>query len=111
MPHLILEHSRNLSLKKDFKNFTEQLHSTFAKLETVRLSAVKTRTLVSDNIIVGEGSKHEFLFLKVLLLPGRSNDLKQKFTEVLKTVIKDHIYEDKCSFCIEIHELQFYFTQ
>jgi 5-carboxymethyl-2-hydroxymuconate isomerase len=111
MPHLIVEHSKNIVLKKDFKALVDQLHSTFAQQETVRLSAVKTRTIVSDNVIVGEGLKDQFLFLKVLLLPGRTDELKQKFSDVLKNVILDHVHQDKCSFCIEIAELQHYYTQ
>ena len=111
MPHLIIEHSKNISLKKDFKSLVEDLHSNFAKQETVRLSAVKSRTIMSENVIVGEGSKSEFLFLKVLLLPGRTEELKKRFVDVLRDIIASHVFEDKCSFCIEIAELQYYYTQ
>ena len=110
MPHLIVEHSKNIKLKKDFKSLTEELHQSFSEQETVRLSAIKTRTTASENVIVGDGTKPEFLFLKVLLLPGRSEELKQKFCEVLSEVIKEHVYEEQCSFCIEICELQHYYT-
>lgn len=111
MPHLIIEHSKDISLKKDFKSLVADLHANFAKQETVRLSAVKSRTIMSDNVIVGEELKSEFLFLKVLLLPGRTVELKQKFVEILKDIILKHIFEEKCSFCIEIAELEHYYTQ
>jgi 5-carboxymethyl-2-hydroxymuconate isomerase len=110
MPHLILEHSREVTLKTDMKQLVQELHSEFAQQETVKLSAVKTRTVVADNAIVGDGSKKEFVFLKVLLLSGRSNELKEKFVQVLNSILNKHVNTEKCFLCIEICELQYYYT-
>lgn len=108
MPHLILEHSRNISLKTDLKTLAKDLHYKFAEQETIKLSALKTRTIISDNVFIGDGSKSEFIYLKVLLLAGRSNELKDKFAKCLDEIIKKHIYNETCSTCIEIRDLNHY---
>lgn len=111
MPHLILEHSENLSFKKDLKTLLNELHHAFATQETVKLEAVKTRSSVSQNAIVGDGSKDQFVFLRVFLLKGRSETLKNKFVKVLMDVLKSHLDPNKCCFCIELCELQHYYTE
>ncbi len=111
MPHLILEHSKELKLKKSLPELIEELHFTFAKQETIRLGSVKSRTIISENCILGDKSKPDFVFLQVKLLSGRPDYLKQKFVEVLANILENHLFLDKCSFCIEITELQYYFSK
>ncbi len=111
MPHLIIEHSKVLTLKTDLPALVKDLHSTFAKQETVKLEAVKTRTIESNHNIVGDGSKKEHLFLRVFMLKGRSEDLKNTFTKAIVEVLKKHIYSDKCCLCVELCELQHYYTE
>lgn len=111
MPHLIIEHSREISLQSGFEELVRELHFTFAKLKTVKLEAVKTRTMASDHVLVGDGSKREFIFLRVLLLSGRSVEIKEEFTQVLTEILKKHIYQEICCLSIEIVELQHYYTE
>lgn len=111
MPHLILEHSEKLTLKKDLPALLHDLHFTFAKQETVKLEAVKTRSFQTVNNIVGDGSKPEHVFLRVYMLKGRSEDLKNKFTQVLLEILKNHLDSRLCCLCIELCELQNYYTE
>ncbi len=111
MPHLILEHSEKLTLKTDMPALIHDLHYTFAKQETVKLEAVKTRSYCTFNNIVGDGSKPEHVFLRIFMLKGRSEDLKTKFTYVLLETLKKHLDPSKCCLCIELCELQHYYTE
>lgn len=108
MPHLIIEHSRELTLKTSLKDLVNEIHFGFAEQETVKLSALKTRTIASDNVFVGDGTKTEFLYLKVLLLAGRSQDLKNQFAQYLDEIIKKHVSTATCATCIEICDLAHY---
>lgn len=108
MPHIIVEHTSNLNLKNGMNEFTSELHSTLAKQETIKLSAIKTRTFIGDNYIIGDGSKSEFLFIRLLLLPGRSPELRNKFAQALLEVIEKHVNKEACTYSVEVAEMLIY---
>jgi 5-carboxymethyl-2-hydroxymuconate isomerase len=110
MPHLKVEHSAGIKLKKDIGLLVRELHYEFAKLETVKLEAVKTRTYEAANSIVGDGTKKDFIFLQVLLLKGRPDNLKEVFVQTMFKIINNYVDESTCCICIEIKELEYYFT-
>lgn len=108
MPHIIVEHSPNIEFKNSVNDLTKELHLTLAQQETIKLSAIKTRVLSGENYIIGDGSKTQFLFLKLLLLPGRSPELRMQFAEALLAVIEKYVDSQKCTYSVEVSEMLVY---
>lgn len=111
MPHIMIEHSDTFSNASKLKSLAEELHGTMATQETIKIEALKTRTFSSTNVILGAGLKKEFLHITFLLLPGRSDELKQTFIKTISEVAKKYYNPMSCSFSVEVCELQTYFTE
>lgn len=111
MPHIIIEHSGNLGSEEQLKNLAMDLHTTMAQQETIKIEALKTRTCVSHNVVLGTGQKNQLLHITFLLLAGRSDELKQTFINALSETAKPYYDPSVCSFSVEVKELETYYTE
>lgn len=92
MPHLVLEHSRELSERYDLAAFADDLFET-ASAHPVFAShpqAVKVRTLACDNVRSGV-SPQTFAHLTVRMLSGRTIEAKSALAADLLQVLVRHL--------------------
>ena len=108
MPHIIIEHDSKTKESVDLKALATCLHNTLAAQETVRLEAVKTRTLEIDNVTVGAGEHNEMLHVEVKLLEGRSVELKEQMALALFNEASNFLEGKNCSISVNIIELGVY---
>lgn len=104
MPHIILEH--NLKDSSLVGKICKALHQKLAEQETVKLSAIKTRSSFVDNLIIGDKETSSFSHVELRLLSGRSEALKKVMGEALLGVLK--VALNKGSLSVEVRELESY---
>lgn len=108
MPHIIIEHSKEVSKVVNVKELSKALHQTLSKQDTVSLNSIKTRSIECDNALVGDGTNNHFIHIQVLLLSGRSEKLKEKMAFNLHETAKNTLGTFACSLSINIDELGTY---
>jgi len=108
LPHIIVEHSKDISKDVCFKSLNQDLHNCLAKQETVSLKSIKTRSVEVDNVIVGSGEANNFIHINVLLLSGRSEELKSMMADSLFKIAQNYIYKFNCVLSVNISELGTY---
>lgn len=92
MPHLILEHSAELSNSNDFGKTTDDLfdaacaHPVFA----ANPKAVKVRTVACTNARSGI-TPETFAHLTVRMLAGRGTDAKAALAEAMLQILDRHL--------------------
>lgn len=88
MPHLILECSDNISNIIPFETIFTQLHQLLSTALPTQISSCKGRVITHDKYFIGaDFSKNSFLHLTIKIMPGRSDEVKQKVGKgVLKTL-------------------------
>lgn len=111
MPHIIIEHSDNLGTAEQLKSLALDVHNTMAQQDTIKIEALKTRTCICHNLVLGAGQKSQMLHITLLLLTGRSDELKQSFIRVISETAKPYYDSSVCSFSVEVKELETYYTQ
>ena len=107
MPHIIIEHSPEVAEKVDVPELTKALHKTLSDQETVRLEAIKTRSVSVDNIQMGAGDSKDFLHVTVKLLKGRDLSLRETMAKNIFEKIRD-VTGDVSFASVEVAELQTY---
>ncbi len=114
MPHLIVEHDKNLDSLIEMNTLSKGLHKCLAKQETVKLENIKTRTITASNVVIGDNQKKHFIHITLLLLPGRSEDLKktigERLLEKTESILKESNIEVKLtSLSLQITDLNHYY--
>jgi 5-carboxymethyl-2-hydroxymuconate isomerase len=108
MPHIIIEHDHQTKNEVDLKAFAQNMHDVLALQETVKLEAIKTRTIEIQNLIIADNSIERIVHITVLLLKGRSDELKQKMAEALFDKAKVFFQEQSISVTVNVTELGAY---
>ncbi|GAA6209398.1 5-carboxymethyl-2-hydroxymuconate Delta-isomerase [Cognatishimia sp. WU-CL00825] len=93
MPHLILEHSAELSRQRDMNALAKALFE--AALESGVFGAgkdIKTRTIACDNVFSG-AEPQTFAHLTLRLVAGRPLEVRQKLANDLLAVLEAHLPE------------------
>lgn len=81
MPHIIVEHSDNLSI--EIKPLLSTLHDALAQDPSVEKARIKTRSIPLATCVVGEDdSADEMMHITVKLMP-RPDDVREKMAEGL----------------------------
>jgi len=101
MPHIIIEHTRDV---KNIEPLIREAHEALASQETVTMGAIKTRAIPLDHVVVGDGNSQSMVHAEIKLLPGRSDDLKNTMTAVVESVIKNNVSQ-QTSVTVEATEL------
>ena len=106
MPHIVIEHSAELSERINLPALAKALHLSLAEQETVVRKDIKTRTIAVQNTIVGEDSdKDLFIHVVLKLLEGRDEILRGKMAKALYRIISSQIVDIECSVSVDTVEM------
>tara|TARA_Y100000385_G_C12825917_1_gene522394 strand:- start:400 stop:735 length:336 start_codon:yes stop_codon:yes gene_type:complete len=109
MPHIIIEHDSKIKSEVDLSILADTLHSSLAAQKTVKLEALKTRTIEVENVLIGNNDMpNKMIHITVLLLAGRSDELKEKMAKSLFDKTKELLDGFSCSITVNIDELATY---
>lgn len=113
LPHIIIEHDSSISKKLNLGSMVKDLHTNLASQKTVKLEFLKTRTIEVDNVLIGTGKHNQMIHVNVLLLTGRSTELKEKMSNDLFDIVKDYLDKSEigmedCSLSVNVDELGSY---
>lgn len=110
MPHIIIEHQENESLEIPLKELSSNLHQYLSEHETINLQAIKTRTIGVKNLIVGDFEmNNRFIHITILLLSGRSSELKDLIAKNIYNRTQHLINKPEYTLSVEIRELETYY--
>jgi len=91
MPQITVEFSPALD-HVDWGAFALELHPVVVETAAARLEACKTRTLrTEDDVVGGEADGHAIVHVTLALLAGRSDATKAKLTETTLELLRKHI--------------------
>jgi 5-carboxymethyl-2-hydroxymuconate isomerase len=108
MPHLILEHSANVSDVAEIAGLVVMLHHAALATGIAPLDALRTRAAQRDIYAVGdEYPKNGFIAVTARLAPGRSDSDKQILTEALMAALSDALgdAQDNLMLSVEYQEI------
>ena len=108
MPHVIIEHDKEIKDKIDLSELTSLLHESVASQESVKLEFLKSRTVESENVIIGDSTSNLFLHVDLRLLSGRSKELKEKMAQDIYAILKEKTSHLACSLTVDVSELGVY---
>lgn len=108
MPHIIIEHDTKTKEAIDLTELSMCLHETLANQETIKLEAIKTRTIEIDNVIVGEGDNNQMLHVEIRLLTGRSSELKETMANAIYQEASTKLQDTNCLLTVNVSELGVY---
>jgi 5-carboxymethyl-2-hydroxymuconate isomerase len=92
VPHLILHFSANLGRPIDTRRLFGALHEQLAEIAGTEVDKFKSRALVCEDFLVGDGaSERAFAHLDIRLLGGRSPEAKRKVAEAALALLQDHL--------------------
>jgi 5-carboxymethyl-2-hydroxymuconate isomerase len=110
MPHITIEHSKLASVEINLKELSQNLHSYLAEHETVNQKAIKTRTISSENVFIGEEQTvNKFIHITILLLAGRPDELKELIVKNIYIRTQKLINNYDYSLSVETRDLGTYF--
>ncbi len=108
MPHLILEYTKNITDNVDVPNLTQSAHDALVGqgLDKARL---KTRAIEITHSVVGEANVNEgqMVHMTLLLLEGRSVELKQQYARAVHDVVKEAVQSSypNCAVTLEVRDM------
>jgi 5-carboxymethyl-2-hydroxymuconate isomerase len=108
MPHIIIEHDEKTKNEIDLSKLAKSLHLNLASQDTIKLEAIKTRTVELKNVIVGTGASNRMIHIEVLLLEGRSQELKEYIAQELFNLTQIMLQDLECALTVNIAELGVY---
>lgn len=108
MPHIIVEYSSSIKDFVEIPEVLEKLHASLSSQEGVDIARVKARGIKIKNAVVGtKGAGGHMVHTTVLLLEGRSDDVKKKYGQdlfdILNKEIKTHFPE--CAITLEVRDM------
>ena len=107
MPHIIVEHSKNLGESIDITRLISNLHDMLSN-QGIDKSRIKSRAISCDNVVVGDiGASGYMMHATLLILEGRDDATKKQYGDALNQVMKDAVkdMDAKCSTTLEIREM------
>ncbi len=112
MPQIKVEYSKNIT-GIDFQSFFALVHNALATISKV--SRCKSRAICLQNYYIGDGDHANALFfIKISIMPGRTQQQKDKLAELIGDAIKTLIIPKiellglNCIPTMEIADLQYY---
>ena len=108
MPHLIIEHTKNLSSAIDIKELVTACHDALVE-QGIDNARLKTRSIEIAHSVVGanEINQGAMVHMTLLLLEGRDVELKQQYGQAAHKVVKDTIqgkFPD-CAVTLEVRDM------
>ena len=107
MPHLMLEYTKNLQSKIEFKEIFLKIHGKIIETGDFALDDIKSRAICIDNYFIGDGDPDKgFVHLRISLLDQRDGNLKihlsKALLQVLSNYLKVNTKENKCQITVEV---------
>ncbi|MFZ4403649.1 MAG: 5-carboxymethyl-2-hydroxymuconate Delta-isomerase [Pseudobdellovibrionaceae bacterium] len=113
MPHIIIEHSKNLANKLDIPALTLAIHNKLSEQKSFDIQAIKSRSISYENYNVTTfGGTKDFLHLQLRIMIGRSHeDIHQAVENLSKTILS--LIPTSTELTIEVCEMNknFYFKK
>jgi 5-carboxymethyl-2-hydroxymuconate isomerase len=91
VPHLTLEYTKNVEQNVNFQDLFSVLHDILADVGGVNIDNCKSRAIRRDDYHIGTGEADKaFVHLELLLLEGRSSELKQEIGRRILKVLTEY---------------------
>ncbi|WP_406168052.1 5-carboxymethyl-2-hydroxymuconate Delta-isomerase [Streptomyces sp. NBC_00996] len=91
MPQITVEFSSALD-HVDWRGFARELHPVVVETAAARLEACKTRTLRTEDDVVGaEADGQAIVHVTIALLAGRTDETKARLAESALELLRKHI--------------------
>lgn len=104
MPHIVIEHSKNISEQVKSKQILSLIHKKVVGSGLFRPEAVKARSIEFTEYCLPEGANN-FIHITVSILSGRSIEERSNLSQKLFKELEAHLPEiDKKS--VNIHEME-----
>lgn len=92
MPQITVQYPAALAAGFDRRGFALAVHAAAAELISSALGGFKTRFLVLDETVVGDGNpNHHMVHAIVDILPGRPEELKIRLGELVLATLGAHL--------------------
>ena len=106
MPHIIIEHSANVSAVTDVQALVEAVHERALATGVAPLLGLRTRaTSVQHYAVADRRPENMFLAVTARLGPGRSDADKHRFLEAILEAVETHLGDAQRTMSISV-ELQ-----
>lgn len=86
MPHIIVEHTRDI---EGIPELLRALHNSLGHQDTVQIESLKTRAICLDHVVIGDGDTQSMIHVTLRLLPGRGDELLKKMTMDLEQIARN----------------------
>ncbi len=86
MPHIIVEHTRDVD---GIPDLLHALHNNLGDQDTVQITSLKTRAIPLDHVVIGDDGAQSMIHVTLRLLPGRGDELLKKMTMDLEEIAKN----------------------
>lgn|SRR5690348_87496 len=91
MPNITVEFSPALD-HVDWREFARELHPVVVETAAARLEACKTRTLRTEDEVVGDDADgHAIVNVTIALLAGRTDETKARLTESALDLLRKYV--------------------
>lgn len=96
MPHLIIEHSANLTV--DAPQLLSDLHDAMVATGAVNMKGLKSRVVAHSDYRIGDGNPdYHFVHLTIMIREGRPKAVQEEMANKTLAVLEKHFghwYED-----------------
>jgi 5-carboxymethyl-2-hydroxymuconate isomerase len=114
MPHITLEYSSNI-IEKD-QSFSKELfpkiHALLIDNLGTNINACKSRATKFDDFYLADGADKSFIFLEIRILPGRTKEKIENFSQNLLELAKNYfsksLEKKNLAISVNIVEMEFY---
>lgn len=120
MPHLVFEHTANMTPQPDWQTLLTECHQYLASTGEWTLADIKSRVFQAAFFLQGAGLQDEssdkaHITLTLQMLEGRSDSLKQSTAKKLGQIIQHHV-DGACEHsstnvtvqCVDIHKASYF---
>lgn len=97
MPIITIEYSSNLSIDKKIRPFLLETHQILVDEIKTDLRTCRSNIIKCENYVIGDGDpRNAFIVLSVRMLPGRTDEIKNRTGKILlQKIHKDFTDEIK----------------
>ena len=109
MPQITIEYSSNLKTAFAARNFAGRVHDQIAAIIDTELVSCKTRLVMLDDVVIGDGSDdHAMIHVDLRILSGRSDEQKRRLGEAVAAALDEAVEKPgplKLQLTVEVRDL------
>jgi 5-carboxymethyl-2-hydroxymuconate isomerase len=92
MPHFIIEYSRNLEDRVDFRDLAKKVHEAALSTGVFELGAVRTRLEPRDVYVIADGHPdNSFVAVTARIASGRSAEVRKRLGQTVFNVVCEQL--------------------